>query len=273
MKSNFPRSIKGLLVSEGGWSDHPKDPGGATMKGVIQTEYDSYRVAKGRSKQSVRFITDDEVLDIYRSRYADKIRFDDLPMGVDYATLDGAVNSGVSRGAKWLQSAVGVSADGAIGNQTVAAAAKADSIKTVKAMCAKRMSFLRGLTIFSTFGKGWTSRVSRVEAESVSMAMEARGISSKSLAIAMTVEAGSASKKSKTAGTAATGSAATSATSSTQIDTSNLAGLESILLIGAAVGLVVLTVYLIHRYRVQQARSEAYATVAATATEAAGAAA
>ncbi|MDX0533012.1 hypothetical protein GOL26_22645 [Sinorhizobium medicae] len=97
--------------------------------------------------------------DIYRTLYADKVRYDELPAGIDYATLDGAVNSGVSHGAKWLQSALGVSSDGKIGSQTISAAAKADAIATVKSMCAKRMSFLRGMAIFGTFGRaglpGW----------------------------------------------------------------------------------------------------------------------
>lgn len=173
------------------------------------------------------------------------------------------MNSGVSRGAKWLQSALGVSSDGQIGPGTMAAAAKADAIKTIKSMCAKRMSFLRGLGIFSTFGKGWTSRVARVEAESVSMAMEARGISAKSLPIALQAEAYSASRTSNNATAGVAGSATGAATSSATADWSNLAGMESMLLIGTAAALVLLAVYLIHRSRTNKARAEAYAALAA----------
>ncbi|MBY5462046.1 lysozyme family protein [Rhizobium leguminosarum] len=162
-----------------------------------------------------------------------------------------------------LQSALGVSSDGKICAKTISAAAKADGIKTVKSMCAKRMSFLRGLSIFSTFGKGWTSRVARAEAKSVSIAMKARGISAKSLPIALTIEADAAFAQSKTASAGVAGSATSAAISSASADWSNLAGLESILLIGATVGLVVLAIYLIHRSRVLKERAAAYAAVAA----------
>lgn len=265
MKWTFPRSMMGLSVSEGGYVNHPKDPGGATNKGITQRVYDAYRKSKGLALRSVKLITEAEVAEIYRTQYANRIRYDDLPAGLDYSTFDAAVNSGVSRGAKWLQSALGVSSDGQIGPGTIAAAAKADAIKTVKSMCAKRMSFLRGLGIFWTFGKGWTSRVARVEAESVSMAMEARSISAKSLPIALTAEANAAATKSKNATAGVAGSGTAAATSSASTDWSNLAGLESIILIGASAALVVLAIYLIHRSRVNKERAAAYAAVAAGA--------
>lgn len=269
MKSTYARAMKGIHISEGGYVNHPKDPGGATNFGITQRVYDAYRRDRGLAARSVKQITSDEVAAIYRTQYADKIRYDDLPAGVDYATLDGSVNSGVSRGAKWLQSALGVSSDGKVGTATISAALKADAIHTVKSMCAKRMSFLRGLTIFSTFGKGWTSRVARVEAESVSMAMEARGISAKSLPIALNTEAKHADAASKSAKNAATASAtgaaggATGTTASSSGDWSNLAGIDSIILLGATAALLVLAIYLIHRSRVQKERAAAYAAVAA----------
>ena len=265
MRWTYARAMKGVHVSEGGYVNHPKDPGGATNFGITQRVYDAYRESTNLARRAVKLITSQEVADIYRTEYADKIRYDDLPAGIDYATLDGAVNSGVSRGAKWLQSALGVSSDGMIGAQTISAAGKADAIATVKSMCAKRMSFLRGLGIFSTFGKGWTSRVARVEAESVSMAMEARGISPKSLPIALQAESAHATEKAKTATAGVAGSGTAAATSSVSMDWSNLAGIESIILIGATAALVVLAVYLIHRSRTQSARAEAYAAVAAGA--------
>ncbi len=269
MKSTYARAMKQIRIFEGGWANHPKDPGGATMYGIIQREYDSFRQRKGRTQQTVRNITEDEVAEIYRSQYADKIRYDDLPAGVDFATLDGAINSGVSRGAKWLQGALGIAADGIVGAQTVAAATKADALKTIKTIYAKRTGFLRGLTTFSTFGKGWISRCTTGEAFSTALQMEARGISTKSLGIALSVESKSAASKSKTAGTAATGSGAASATSAGTASSglSNLSSLETILVVSAVVGLAILGICLWHRYRVQKARSEAYAAVAATAIE------
>jgi len=269
MKSTYARAMKGIRISEGGFVHHKLDPGGATNYGITQAVYDAFRKSKRMSQQSVRLISEAEVNEIYKTQYADKVRYDELPAGIDYATLDGAVNSGVSRGAKWLQAALGVSSDGKIGSQTISAASKADSIATVKSMCAKRMTFLRGLSIFSTFGKGWTSRVARVEAESVSMAMEARGISKASLPIALNTESRRASEDSAVAKGAATASVtgaaggATGTTATAGADWSNLAGLESIILIGATVTLLVLAIYLIHRSRVNKERAAAYAAVAA----------
>nr|WP_246365096.1 glycosyl hydrolase 108 family protein [Gellertiella hungarica] len=256
-----------LSVSEGGYVNHPKDPGKGTNRGVTQATYDAYRTKKHVAKRDIRLITDAEVADIYRTLYADPIRYDDLPAGVDYATFDAAVNSGVSRGAKWLQSSLGVTSDGKVGDGTVAAAAKADAIKTVKAICSKRLSFLRGLGTFSTFGKGWTSRVARVEAEGVSMAMQARGISKASLPIALSLESRRASEDSavtngvaKATGTAATGSAASTAVS-------NLSDTQLILMAVAAAALAGLAVYLIHRSRIHRERAAAYASLAEGASE------
>lgn len=124
------------------------------------------------------------------------------------------------------------------------------------------MSYLQGLGIFSTFAKGWTSRVARVEAESVSMAMEASGISAKSLPIALAAEADAASTKSKNA-TAGVAGSGTAAATSVSTDLSNLAGIESIILIGAAAAFVVLAIYLIHRSRVNKERAAGCVAVAA----------
>ena len=254
---------------EGGYVNHPRDPGGATNFGVTQAVYDEYRVSKKLSKRSVKQITEAEVDEIYLTRYARKVRYDDLPAGVDFATLDGAINSGVSRGAKWLQSALGVSSDGVVGAKTIAAATAADALRTIKDIYGKRTGFLRGLSTFSTFGKGWLSRCATGEAFAAKLQMEHRGISAKSLPIALQTEAKHADAASKSAKNAATASAtgaaggATGTTATASADWSNLAGVDSIILIGATAALVVLAIYLIHRSRVQKERAAAYAAVAA----------
>ncbi|RVG70919.1 glycoside hydrolase family 108 protein [Sinorhizobium meliloti] len=263
MKSTYAKAMKQIRQFEGGYINHPRDPGGATNFGVTQAVYDEYRSTLKLTKRSVKSITESEVDDIYLTRYANKVRYDDLPAGIDFATLDGAVNSGVSRGAKWLQSALGISADGVIGAQTVAAATAADALKVIKSIYAKRTGFLRGLSTYSTFGKGWLSRCATGEAFSAKLQMEHRGISPKSLPLALQAEADHASTKSKNASAGVAGSATGAASSSASTDWSNLADIESIILIGAAFGLVVLAIYLIHRSRVQKERAAAYAAVAA----------
>lgn len=260
MRSTYTSTMRQIRQFEGGYVNHPRDPGGATNYGITQATYDEYR--KNKAKRDVRLITEAEVDEIYRTRYADKIRYDDLPAGVDFATLDAAVNSGVSRGSKWLQLALGVTSDGVIGAGTVAAAAKADAIKTIKAIYAKRSGFLHSLKTFGTFGKGWMTRLATGEAFAVKMQIEARGISKASLPIALQVEsnaAASASTSTKNSaaatGTAATGSAATSAIS-------NLSDGQLILLVVAAAALAGLAVYLIHRSRIHKERAAAYAALA-----------
>ena len=161
MKENYAQSLKQVLKYEGGYVDHPKDPGGPTNKGVTQAVYDSWRKSQNLSTQSVRNIADSEVAAIYKSLYWDRIRGDDLPSGVDFAVFDFAVNSGVSRAAKMLQSVVGVAQDGVIGPATI------EATKTYVAMAVtnKRLAFMQSLSIWPTFGKGWSARIADVKAQ------------------------------------------------------------------------------------------------------------
>ena len=153
---------------EGGFSDHKSDPGGATMKGITLATYRQYR--PGASKAQLRAITDAEVEAIYRKGYWNPVRGEQLPAGVDLATFDYGVNSGPKRAGKALQSSVGAAQDGIVGQATVSAALKRDAAATVKAICARRLSFVRGLSTFTTFGKGWSRRIADVEARGVVMA-------------------------------------------------------------------------------------------------------
>jgi lysozyme family protein len=159
MKENYPQALKQVLKYEGGFSNHPNDPGGATMKGITQAVYDAWQRKNGLPTQSVRNISDSAVAAIYRQEYWDRIRGDDLPSGVDFAVFDYAVNSGVSRAAKTLQAVVGVTQDGQIGPQTIQAA------KTYVAMSItnRRLAFMQSLSIWSTFGRGWSARIADVK--------------------------------------------------------------------------------------------------------------
>lgn len=168
MNNNFEKALALVLEHEGGWSNHPKDPGGATMKGVTQAVYDAYRKMRGRGPQSVKFISDEELRAIYKFQYWDKVQGDFLPSGLDYAVFDFAVNSGVTRAAKYLQAVVGVAQDGQIGARTLAVITS--PVAVINALCDRRISFLRNLKTFMTFGKGWTRRVQGVRAHALEMA-------------------------------------------------------------------------------------------------------
>lgn len=162
MKSNFQRSLELVLQHEGGFVNHPQDPGGATNKGVTQVVYDDFRMGRKLPKRSVREITSEEVQEIYRLRYWNLIKGDDLPKGLDYCIFDFAVNSGTGRAAQFLQRAVDATPDGKIGPMTLAALEKHCVEYIIERVCNDRLAFLKGLRIFSTFGRGWTRRVEDV---------------------------------------------------------------------------------------------------------------
>ncbi len=166
MKQNYLIIQPWILAYEGGFVNHPKDPGGATNQGITQRTYDAYRRRIGHATQSVRLIDNVERDTIYRVQYWDAIRGDDLPIGVDAAVYDFAVNSGPSRAAKFLQRIVGVKQDGVIGLQTLDAVARMDSTQVIGQLCVDRMAFLRvarnpktGALLWPDFGTGWTRRV------------------------------------------------------------------------------------------------------------------
>lgn len=167
-KSNFAHALGEVLTHEGGYADHPSDPGGATMKGVTLATYRRYR--PGATKAQLRAITNAELQRIYRDGYWDAVRGDDLPSGLDLALFDFAVNSGPGRAAITLQTILGVAADGKIGPLTLAAAAKHPAASLVNELCSHRLAFLERLSTFAVFGKGWVSRVAAVRAEALAMA-------------------------------------------------------------------------------------------------------
>ena len=162
MKANTETVLAWIGLSEGGYFNHPKDPGGATDRGITQRTYDAWNVSKGRAKKTVRGISKAEADQIVYEQYMKPIRFDDLPSGLDYAVADYSVNSGPSRAAKDLQLSLGMTGaavDGVIGNQTLAAIERVNLQDLIVAYCERRMAFLRGLKTWGTFGKGWTTRV------------------------------------------------------------------------------------------------------------------
>ena len=105
MKENYQSALNHVLQSEGGWSDNPADPGGATMKGITLATYRSVKGNPHITKEELRNISDQEVADIYKQNYWDKVKGDDLPSGVDYAVFDASVNMGVGRASKLIQTA------------------------------------------------------------------------------------------------------------------------------------------------------------------------
>lgn len=162
MKANFEAALQAVLHHEGGFVNHPADPGGMTNLGVTKAVWEEW-VGHEVDEKTMRALTPAQVGLMYKAKYWDKIKGDDLPEGVDYAVFDAAVNSGPGRAAKWLQSCVGVEPDGGIGPKTLAAVAAFDPKELVEDYAKRRLSFLMDLSHWGTFGKGWSRRVAEVQ--------------------------------------------------------------------------------------------------------------
>jgi lysozyme family protein len=161
MNENFDSALDHVLVHEGGWANHPKDPGGATMKGVTLATFRRH-YGKKMTKKDLRNISDAQLKKIYKAGYWSKCKCGELPAGVDYAVFDAAVNSGPGRSAKWLQGAVGAKQDGGIGPNTLKRVKQHSPIQVSDDMCDRRLAFLQSLATWSTFGGGWGRRVDGV---------------------------------------------------------------------------------------------------------------
>jgi len=168
MKDNFDAALKAILHHEGGFSDHKLDPGGMTNLGVTKRVWEEW-VGHEVDEKTMRGLTPEIVGPMYKAKYWDKIKGDDLPAGVDYCVFDAAVNSGPGRAVKWLQGCVGVDQDGGIGPKTLAAVAAFDPKELVEDYAKRRLSFLMDLKTWPTFGKGWGRRVAEVQTSASSM--------------------------------------------------------------------------------------------------------
>src|SRR5882757_2395156 len=122
----YSQAIDRLLKSEGGYVNHPSDPGGPTNFGITLGDYRKYK-KRDATAADVRRMKVAEAKDIYRSKYWAAIRGDDLPAGVDYCLFDYAVNSGTGRAPKALQRVLEVDVSGRVDDGTIAAAADADA--------------------------------------------------------------------------------------------------------------------------------------------------
>jgi lysozyme family protein len=170
MNSNFDLCLKNLLIHEGGYVNHPSDPGGMTNLGVTARVWEEW-VGHPVDEKQMRALTPEMVAPLYRKKYWDAVRADELVSGVDYCVFDVAVNSGPGRAIKFLQSCVGATPDGGFGSITLALVKKAEEepAKLIEAYCFIRLEFLKSLKTWPTFGKGWERRVNEVEAEALKM--------------------------------------------------------------------------------------------------------
>jgi lysozyme family protein len=261
MQANYARCLANTLNEEGGWTNDPRDPGGPTMRGVIQREYTKYRASKGLPNRSVSSISEAELQDIYAGNYWKPMLGDQWPKGPDQIVFDIAVNSGIGRAPQIMRAAMG---DPTGGVKTLAyfATQSSDKVGIVKRACARRASFYRSLHKFRTFGRGWLRRNAHMEAIGVRMVLEAQNVSDMAGALKGEVTGAQVKAKRSAQGATATGGAASAGGGAlSQADPGSWDWTVWLTLGLVAVGAVALTLALVWLWRKHGERAKAYAAV------------
>lgn len=168
MDKNFPQSLKYTLQWEGGYTNHPSDPGGPTNFGITIHDYRRYINPKGTAAD-VKNMKLAQAAVIYKTKYWDLQHCERMPSGLDFAMFDYGVNSGIGRSQKVLQRILKVQVDGIIGAKTLAAMDAQDPQYLIRALCAERLRFVKSLRTWSVFGKGWGRRIAGVEDQALAM--------------------------------------------------------------------------------------------------------
>lgn len=151
---NFDQAFDLLIGHEGGYANHPNDPGGETMWGITA------RVARQAGYHgAMRDLPRETAKTIARNQYWDKVRAEELPLGVRFDVFDTGYNSGTTTAVKILQRAVSVTDDGVFGPSTMAAVLAAKSYKLSMLFNSERLLYLTSLPTWGAFGKGWARRV------------------------------------------------------------------------------------------------------------------
>lgn len=165
---NFPSALRFVLTHEGGWSDHPQDPGGATMRGITLTTYRQWMNNPQLTAVALRTISEETVAAIYWELYWLPTRSEETQHGVDLMVFDMAVNAGVRRSIQHLQESLNtlgrgleptLAVDGVFGPLTMAATLATDPVRLIAALGERHERHYRGLVHFPVFGRGWLRRV------------------------------------------------------------------------------------------------------------------
>jgi lysozyme family protein len=159
---NFQTSLELVLAHEGYFGNDPRDAGGMTNLGVTKRAWQAW-VKRPVDEAEMRSLTPESVAPFYKEMYWDTCKCDELPIGIDYAVFDFAVNAGTHQASKLLQEALSVDADGVIGQQTLTAVGNYGVVELTELFSEKKELFYRSLRTFATFGKGWLNRVVDVQ--------------------------------------------------------------------------------------------------------------
>lgn len=169
MRNNFDRIMVHIFDVEGGYVDHPRDPGGATNMGITIGTLRRWRDSPV-TKEDVKNLTKMEAKNIYYNFYWEVVDCDEWPSGLDLVMMDACVNSGPSGSVKWLQRALGVSADGVLGPVTKGAVRSSESVSDLIEKCVEeRLKSVRSFRNYDVFGRGWENRIRKVRREALDM--------------------------------------------------------------------------------------------------------
>ncbi|WP_354122439.1 glycosyl hydrolase 108 family protein [Bradyrhizobium sp. LA6.8] len=251
-----------VFADEGGYTNDPVDPGGATNWGITIIDARKYWKADA-SPSDVKNMPKSAAADIYRKHYANPMRYDELPAGFDYSVLDAAINSGVGRAPVWAGKALGVTAK-SINDVIGPANAAPDKVAAIQKYWAVRLAFLKGLSTFWRFGKGWTRRVTTGEAAAVKMWLTVGAVlSTADTKKRMDAEAGKAKTQASTANKAATASgtagAGSAASPAVPVDGFVMSFEVKVLVFALAAIAIMLAIYFIKQALIHKQRAEAYA--------------
>ena len=169
MTKNFRDCLDLVLKHEGGYIDHPKDPGGRTNFGVTQRVWEEW-VGHPVTEKDMRELTPEIVAPMYEMRYWRTSYCEKLPRGLDLLVFSMAVNAGAGRSVKLLQDAIGVLPDGVIGPNTMAKINEANVETLIDKFSEARTAYYKGLKLFPVFGRGWLNRTDKERLEALQMA-------------------------------------------------------------------------------------------------------
>jgi|TARA_R110002153_G_scaffold107265_1_gene247263 lysozyme family protein len=168
MQDNYEKCLEMILHHEGGYVNHPKDPGGETNLGVTKRVYEDWG-----GEKDMKDLTVEDVAPIYEKNYWGRTKCDQIPSGLDLCVFDFAVNAGTGRSAKYLQTLIGTVADGGIGPNTLAKLndyVEENGLEdTIKNFQGARQEYYESLSTFETFGRGWTRRVEETTESALEM--------------------------------------------------------------------------------------------------------
>ena len=175
MKDNFESSLALVLKSEGGFTTDTHDNGnklpdgraGSTNLGVTQANWEAF-VGHPVTWDNMKALKSETVAPFYKRKYWDMAKCDDLPNGLDYLMFDFAVNAGVGRAIKTLQTAIGVTADGALGPLSLSAINNLSVKQLIERFTDAKEKFYKSLNN-PTYERGWLARVEQTEKSAMSM--------------------------------------------------------------------------------------------------------